>query len=114
LYSGRIFEQLDATRLTSEPDNPYTRRLLGSILTVGSRRELSQGRLLTRPSSGSGCVFAPRCDSAQGRCDEQAPGLIEIGDEGEGWLSRCHFAGDDKPSAEPLASAADAGEGQQL
>lgn len=95
LYQGLVFEQLSARNLVSQPDNPYAKMLLDSVLRVGVKTPLpdpSQEVLVDRPIEG--CPFAPRCPHVQLRCRELESELIQIQ---AAWQSRCHFAGGPKP-----------------
>jgi oligopeptide/dipeptide ABC transporter ATP-binding protein len=97
-YRGLVMEELDATRLCSAPDNPYTRLLLSSVLSVGHRARLPDREWVPEATGSSACPFAPRCPEVDAVCDGQRPGLSDLGG---GWRSRCHFAGRHGESTDP-------------
>jgi oligopeptide/dipeptide ABC transporter ATP-binding protein len=81
MYAGRVVEYADTKDLFKTPLHPYTRALLRSVPKLRERAE----RLDSIPgivpdllSPPSGCRFHPRCESAQGLCQEQSPKLIEV------------------------------------
>jgi peptide/nickel transport system ATP-binding protein len=84
MYSGRIVEATNRSRLFAEPRHPYTGGLLESIPRLDSPR----GTPL-RPIPGSptqtipwteGCAFSPRCRNKVDLCTEQTPPLDQLGD----------------------------------
>jgi len=84
MYSGRIVEATNRSRLFGEPRHPYTGGLLESIPRLDSPR----GTPL-RPIPGSptqtipwteGCAFSPRCRNKIDLCTEQTPALDELAD----------------------------------
>ena len=84
MYSGRIVESTNRSRLFAEPRHPYTGGLLESI----PRLDAPKGARL-RPIPGSptqtipwaeGCAFSPRCRNAVDRCTGETPRLEQIGD----------------------------------
>jgi peptide/nickel transport system ATP-binding protein len=88
MYAGRIVEQGPVDAVFARPLHPYTRGLIGSIPSRGSR-----GAPLTQipgmpPSPARrppGCAFAPRCPRADTAC-AQEPDEMEHGD---GRTARC-------------------------
>jgi peptide/nickel transport system ATP-binding protein len=89
MYAGEIVETASASRLFSAPQHPYTVGLLGSIPTLGARRErLStiSGSVPGLASTFSGCRFSSRCPFADTRCRAQTPPLAVMA---AGHLSRC-------------------------
>ncbi len=84
MYSGRIVESTNRSRLFAEPRHPYTGGLLESI----PRLDAPKGARL-RPIPGSptltipwteGCAFSPRCRNAVDRCASETPRLEQVGD----------------------------------
>jgi oligopeptide/dipeptide ABC transporter ATP-binding protein len=96
LYRGQIFEGCSTQQLLTQPDNPYTRALLGSVPKIGA--PLSAVALERSQGGAGGCRFRDRCPNSAPICFHEEPALRSIG---EGRLSRCHFAG-----AVPEASTA--------
>ncbi len=104
MYAGQILEQCHTDALFSAPQHPYTKALLAAR-PENSLNELGDGRLATIPGlvpgrndRPSGCLFAPRCQSAQTPDCQQRPPLRAWADG----LVRCHFPlGPSKAKSEP-------------
>jgi len=77
MYLGRIVEEAPAQDLFGDPKHPYTRALLQSILTPEPRLGIPEAHLFGNVPSPvdipPGCRFHPRCPSAWGRCEHDAP-----------------------------------------
>jgi peptide/nickel transport system ATP-binding protein len=93
LYRGLIFEHLHSRELVTYGDNPYTRMLLQSVLTIDGRRSLDARdsapewlSSVPRPA----CPFSFRCAWVADECRVKFPTLQTVGAD---WVSRCHFAG---------------------
>jgi len=104
MYLGRIVELGGTDQIFDRPRHPYTRALLGSVLTPDPSMGLPQVRLgrgfpdpLNPPP---GCRFHPRCPEAMATCRTIAP-RPEVDDAG---LVECHLYG--KESAAPVTAAA--------
>lgn len=83
MYAGKFVEAGPAREIFSNPQHPYTDRLMNSFPTVhGPRRELlgipgAPPDLIDPPA---GCRFHPRCELAiAGECERIVPSLIRIG-----------------------------------
>ncbi|MFK4825759.1 ABC transporter ATP-binding protein [Paenochrobactrum sp. BZR 588] len=80
MYLGRVVELSDTARLFSDPQHPYTRALLGSVLTpVPGLPIPDTGLGLAFPDPLNpplGCVFNPRCHLATEQCRRDQPPLI--------------------------------------
>jgi peptide/nickel transport system ATP-binding protein len=92
MYAGRLVEQASVTELYADPQHPYTRGLLASILTasgVGERATAIPGTPPQPTDRPPGCAFAARCgNTARDQlCEEVAPVLITLG---EGRTAACH------------------------
>ena len=89
MYAGELMEECTVSDLFRNPKHPYTRGLLASIPTVGSRRdrlEVIPGQppdLLALPR---GCKFAPRCPEFEEACGLEPPGIRSVGSD---HLARC-------------------------
>ena len=99
MYAGEIVEHGRVDDLVHAPRHPYTRLLFaatpdldgagGSITSIPGAPPR-----LDRPLVG--CPFRPRCDSAIGRCVEDAPRLRTLG---ERHAAACHL--NEQRAAEP-------------
>jgi peptide/nickel transport system ATP-binding protein len=81
MYLGRIVEQAETSALFKNPQHPYTRALLDSVLTPDPRLGLPNTQLgASYPNPidpPTGCAFHPRCANAMAHCAQTAPdGLI--------------------------------------
>ncbi|MDO5702486.1 MAG: ABC transporter ATP-binding protein [Lachnospiraceae bacterium] len=89
MYAGRIVEQADTCTLFDDPQHPYTKGLLGAVLSLRSGQEQLDTipgvvpNLLHLPA---GCSFSLRCGQCLERCTSQQP---ELRDVGNGHLVRC-------------------------
>jgi oligopeptide/dipeptide ABC transporter ATP-binding protein len=91
LYRGLIFEQLKSRELAAHAENPYTRMLVDSVLTIDQRRPLEtrKGSMdWLRPVARPACPFSPRCPWVAETCRQAFPALRTIRSD---WMSRCHF-----------------------
>lgn len=93
MYLGRVVELSDTARLFSDPQHPYTRALLGSVLTPEPGLPIPDTGLgLAFPdplNPPSGCVFNPRCHLATEQCRSEQPSL----NRHDGREVACFFAG---------------------
>jgi oligopeptide/dipeptide ABC transporter ATP-binding protein len=83
MYAGRVVESAAVETLFEMPRHPYTRQLLRCI----PRLDGETGPMPTIPglpprlgAIPTGCPFAPRCDSAFGRCTAETPGIWRQGE----------------------------------
>jgi oligopeptide/dipeptide ABC transporter ATP-binding protein len=85
MYAGSIIEYADVNTIFTDPQHPYTQKLLSSIPVMG----VVQHRLTTIPGTvpnlidlPPGCRFAPRCDARIEhklvRCTEEEPELLPV------------------------------------
>jgi peptide/nickel transport system ATP-binding protein len=92
MYAGRIVEIGPVDRVFSDPQHPYTKRLLETMPSIGGNRGLADPIPGGPPDPGdlpSGCRFRPRCPYAQEVCERDDPALREAG-VGQG--AACPFA----------------------
>jgi peptide/nickel transport system ATP-binding protein len=91
MYLGRLIEFGKAADIFSNPQHPYTRALLDSVLTPDPSLglpEITLGKGLPNPlSPPSGCYFHPRCPQATEECHQHAPMLKDTGER----LVECHL-----------------------
>jgi peptide/nickel transport system ATP-binding protein len=74
MYGGQIAESGPVGDLYSNPQHPYTQRLLGAFPVVGGPRELAPAIPGIPPDPmhiPDGCRFSPRCHQAQHRCHRE-------------------------------------------
>jgi len=95
MYLGRIVEQKDTERLFNEPEHPYTKALLQSVLTPDPSLDVPDthlGAAYPNPvDPPSGCTFHPRCVNVMEHCSLAAPRTINSGD---GFVE-CHLYDED-------------------
>ena len=92
MYAGRIVEIGPVDAVFSDPQHPYTKRLLESVPSIGGSRELADPIPGGPPDPGeapSVCRFRPRCPYAKDRCEAEDPALHEVG---AAHAAACHFA----------------------
>ena len=84
MYGGRLAESGPTDDMYSKPLHPYSSALMGSIAPVG-RRDLRLTAIPGVPpepaNRPSGCVFHPRCQFAEERCQIDTPSMREISAE---------------------------------
>ena len=93
MYAGRIVEIGPVGQVYSDPQHPYTKRLLETMPVIGDSRGLADPIPGGPPDPGelpAGCRFHPRCPYAQERCIADDPPLRTVGDGGQ--AAACHFA----------------------
>lgn len=82
MYLGRIVESGTTEQIFSDPQHPYTKKLLAAVPRTDRRivrLETIEGSVPTPIGLGARCGFADRCTVAiQGRCETASPGLTEI------------------------------------
>jgi peptide/nickel transport system ATP-binding protein/oligopeptide transport system ATP-binding protein len=90
MYAGRVVERGSVASVFGAPQHPYTEALLQSIPVLGmtqhERLRVIRGTVPSPLDWPAGCRFAPRCDYAFERCEEQPP-LFPLEDGGSAcWL----------------------------
>lgn len=94
MYLGRIVEWGEAAALLSGPRHPYTRALLGAVLSPSlntATREappLLPGETPSPARPPQGCHFHPRCPLATDLCRQEYP---EPREAAPGHWVRCHW-----------------------
>jgi peptide/nickel transport system ATP-binding protein len=82
MYAGRLVEIGPVREVVQRPQHPYTRGLMGSIPTLGERRERLVQIEGSMPRLGAippGCPFHPRCPRAFAPCASERPDLLPAG-----------------------------------
>ena len=91
MYLGRIVEDKDTEALFRDPQHPYTRALLDSVLTPEPGRGIPDANLgIAFPNPldpPPGCTFHPRCQHAMPRCKSAAPTPLQQ----PGGFVECHL-----------------------
>jgi len=83
MYAGRIAEIGPVRDVIKRAKHPYTEGLMGSIPKLGGdERSLAQidGSMPRLTAIPKGCAFNPRCPKVFGRCREERPEPIAVGD----------------------------------
>ena len=77
LYAGTVVEFAEVRELFKHPLHPYTRALLHSVPSLGSRRRLESigGNVPNLVNPPSGCRFHPRCPHVMDICRKRKPDL---------------------------------------
>ena len=81
MYAGKVVEETDVYSLFENPQHPYTKGLLGSVLQLGKkvkRLDSIKGNVPTPTAMPKGCKFAPRCPQVMNVCREKEPSLQEV------------------------------------
>ena len=83
MYLGRVVEAADTRTIFSSPQHPYTKALLGSVLTPEPDLDVPDTHLgATFPNPvdpPSGCTFHPRCQFAMPDCSVRQPSVHSVG-----------------------------------
>ena len=93
MYVGKLIEIGDTEELFQHPKHPYTEALLSAIPRPDLDRPLQEfaleGEVPSPANPPSGCYFHPRCRYAKEICKQQAPPLVDMGNN---HFAACHFA----------------------
>lgn len=98
MYAGRIVESGTTQAVFANPQHPYTRALLASLLPLGGEPPETLSAIPGQPPTPeawpTGCRFHPRCPLYRSLgepdiCREVDPHLLQIGGSHE---AACHFA----------------------
>jgi oligopeptide/dipeptide ABC transporter ATP-binding protein len=86
MYLGSFVETGDTKDVFENPIHPYTKMLIGSVLTIdGEKRKLGQKKVFGEPpdpkNRATGCAFHPRCDRCTQICKEERPELKKVGEK---------------------------------
>lgn len=85
MYAGKVVEEASAIELFENPKHPYTEGLLRSIPRLEERKDerlyVIEGTVPNPLHMPKGCRFNPRCPYAEGKCREESPELLTIGED---------------------------------
>lgn len=100
MYAGEMVERAAVNELFKRPQHPYTQGLLRALPKLGTEKATSMlypipGRVPPPNNRPSGCIFGPRCDYRQERCQSERPQLRQMRN---GTFVRCHFAEEINPN----------------
>ena len=91
MYLGRLVEEAETSILFNNPNHPYTRALLESVLTPDPDLGIPNAELgASYPNPidpPSGCAFHPRCARVMPRCAVTPP----TGINSSGGYVACHL-----------------------
>lgn len=100
LYAGQIVEVGPTKALLSNPQHPYTARLLAATPDITRQRHARAipgvPPRLDQPVVG--CAFAPRCQLAESRCHTTIPQPVDVA---PGHVALCHMASAYRPDETP-------------
>jgi peptide/nickel transport system ATP-binding protein len=101
MYLGRVVEWGPSDAVYSDPQHPYTRMLLASVLSTDpGRRRLRhdvEDAEDAAAATSEGCPYAPRCPEVMDVCWREDPPPITV----RGVVTRCHLPAMAEPSTEP-------------
>lgn len=89
MYAGQIVESGSLDKIFYESAHPYTKALLGSVLTIKERKNVIAsipGVVPDIEHFPEGCRFEPRCTKSCARCKQLSPVLREVS---PGHFARC-------------------------
>jgi dipeptide transport system ATP-binding protein len=88
-YAGQKVEEQPVSSLFETPRHPYTAALLAALPERASGRHLLTipGVVPGQFDLPAGCLFSPRCQSANQKCQETKPTPLGV----EAAFARCHF-----------------------
>lgn len=88
MYAGQVVEVSSAHKFFTAPLHPYSQKLMASVPTLRSKKELDfirgQPPSLIRPPHG--CRFAARCTQCFERCRQDPPVVSKDGRKVRCWL----------------------------
>ena len=95
MYAGQMVEVSDAERFFTQPQHPYSQKLLASVPKL---RQVAEPEFITgQPPSlldlPTGCRFAERCPQRFEPCDQVPPVIQEAGRWTQCWLADPQYAG---------------------
>jgi peptide/nickel transport system ATP-binding protein len=109
MYAGRIVERAKTIELFARPRHHYTAGLLksvpsytgGLVPTERDRLQEIPGMVPSLHELPAGCKFQDRCPSVAGKCREEEPELVQLGES----MVRCHYPVGEGPPYRSEATA---------
>ncbi|MDM8518944.1 ABC transporter ATP-binding protein [Anaerolineales bacterium HSG6] len=94
MYAGEMVERGTVAEIYKNPTHPYTQGLIRCVPKLGADKASSvlypiRGRVPPPNNRPVGCIFGPRCDYRQTKCEQERPPLRHLS---HGQSVRCHFA----------------------
>lgn len=94
MYAGEMVERGTVEEIYKKSQHPYTQGLMRCVPKLGADKAGSmlypiRGRVPPPNARPTGCVYGPRCDYKQDRCEAERPQLRIME---TGVAVRCHFA----------------------
>jgi oligopeptide transport system ATP-binding protein len=84
MYLGKIVELATRDELFANPKHPYTQALINAIPRIGEGKKRFtrslKGEVPSPLNPPKGCHFNPRCPHAFDRCRQEAPNLVNVGE----------------------------------
>jgi len=120
MYAGEIVELAPSRQIFKNPMHPYTQGLMRCLPDVDAPKGTRTlypipGRVPSPANLPQGCIFAPRCEQARGKCTTEHPALIELEPghhvrclrRAKDWqeVQRLWSVGEDKPTEVPSRPA---------
>ena len=96
MYAGEVVESGETAEVFRRPRHPYTRRLMEC--DPGARAEKTPelpvipGEVPDLAALPAGCVFCPRCDTAEARCESARPPPVSAAGGAACWLAKAETA----------------------
>jgi len=82
MYGGAVVECGRTAELFDTPIHPYTKGLVGSIPRLSGRPFSGiDGQIPDYLNPPSGCRFHPRCQGRMLVCEQEAPSMVQFGEE---------------------------------
>ncbi len=94
MYAGEMVERALVKDIYKNPRHPYTQGLIRCVPKLGASKAGSvlypiRGRVPPPDNRPAGCIYGPRCDYLQDRCQDERPQLRKLP---EGTKVSCHFS----------------------
>lgn len=106
MYLGRIVEIGPVDQVTTDPQHPYTKALLGAVPCAGRVHVPLLGDPASPLDPPTGCAFNPRCPEVVEGCDVHEPAMVApCRRQRDGRLVACVHAAVPEPPAGEMEAA---------